>query len=76
MIKQDTASATQRARQALAELFFDMLEGPTMEAFEDEALGLGHSLMAHAMASSLERFDALVCASLPDGFRAIVLQQF
>lgn len=64
-----TASATQRAQQALSELFFDLLGGQTMESFEDAALDLGHSLMAKAIASALERFDTLLCASLPVGWR-------
>lgn len=67
----DTASAAIRAQCALAELFFGALaSGPaTMESFEDEALALGHAVMAEAMAAALERLDAGLCASLPAGFR-------
>ena len=59
------------ARQALAELFFGALSaGPTtMESFEDEALGVGHAVMAEAMAAALERYDAELCAALPAGTR-------
>lgn len=68
MGRYDTASAALRARQALSELFFEILVGEspaTMASFEDEALLLGHAAMADAMTSALECYDALLCSKLP-----------
>lgn len=74
MATNDTAPAALRARQALSEMFWEALsrdgDGATFESFEDEAIRIGHEAIASAMASALERLDAALCSSLPDGWRA------
>lgn len=74
MERNDTAPAELRARVALAELFAEALppapEAATFESFEDEAIRIGHEAVADAMAMALERFDAALVASLPEGWRA------
>lgn len=71
MERHDTAPAALRARRALSELFFEELSAApaTFESFEDAALRVGHAVMAQAMASALERLDAGLCRSLPEGSR-------
>ena len=70
MTTDDTVPATLRARNALAELFFEALQitdNPTFESFEDEAIRIGHAAIAEAMASALERLNTEICSSLPAG---------
>lgn len=73
MAGNDTAPAALRAAQALSDLFFETLRvagsAATFESFEDDAIRMGHEAMASAMASALERLDALLCSSLPAGAR-------
>lgn len=75
MAENDTAPAALRARQALAELFWEALSeshaggGATLESFEDDAISIGHAAMADAIAAALERLDAALCSSLPEGWR-------
>ena len=73
MAENDTTPAQLRARQALSELFWEALAPAggvaTMESFEGEALRIGHAAIAAAMADALERLDARLCSSLPEGAR-------
>lgn len=64
-------TSTDAARAYLADCFSGILsrEGVSLEEAEDLCIGLGHSLMARALAVALERLDARLCAGLADGVR-------
>ena len=70
-----TASASQRAREALAELFRAEIAGLAasggvdMASVEDAAIAVGHAAMAAALGAALESLDLELRASLPDGCR-------
>jgi hypothetical protein len=43
-----------------------MRGGIDFEGFESRCISLGHSIIADAMSTALERFDARLCLDLPD----------
>lgn len=67
----DTCFAALRtaAADSLAEIFTSILlgEGATLEEAEDLCIGQGHLAMSQAMSRALERLDAVLCSSLPEG---------
>lgn len=75
MTANDTASAAQRAREALTDLFSDEIAGlaasgrAAMASVEDAAIAVGHAAMADALGAALERLDLALRAQLPEGCR-------
>lgn len=75
MTANDTASAAQRAHEALAEIFYGEIsrlaasDRADMASVEDAAIAAGHAAMAAALGAALERLDLALAASLPEGCR-------
>lgn len=67
----DTASPRAEASSLLASSFYEILseEGVSFEEFESKSIEYGHAVIADAISMALERKDAFLCASLPDGCR-------
>lgn len=67
----DTSTPRAEASSLLASLFFEIVceEGVDFETFESRCISLGHSVIADAMSTALERFDARLCLDLPEGSR-------
>lgn len=67
---QDSTSKRE-AVSYLASAFFAALsqDGVTLEEAEDACIAIGHAAMAEAYAGALERLDAALCSSLPEGTR-------
>ena len=67
----DTATPRAEASSLLAPIFFEILceEGIDFESFESRSISVGHAVIAEAMSAALERFDARLCARLPEGSR-------
>ena len=63
----DTAPAV----ACLGGILLDILrtEGPALSRFEESAVGVGHGIIAAAVALALESYDDELCASLPAGAR-------
>lgn len=64
-----TATMRERAASSLAALFTGLLAAGDCDfgSFEERAIAMGHDAMADAMGRALERLDAELCASLPEG---------
>ena len=68
-----TTEPLEKAAGYLADAYAELLSSgaaATLEAFEDEAPAIAHSLAARAYGAALERHDAELRASLPRGARA------
>ena len=65
----DTAAPWAEASSLLASSFYEILneEGVSFEEFESRSISYGHAAIADAISQALERKDASLCASLPDG---------
>lgn len=67
----DTPTSASQVASLLAPLFLNILreDDVSFEAFEAEAIRIGHAVTAEAMSMALERLDAVLCANLPEGCR-------
>ena len=65
----DTATPRAEASSLLASFFYEIVceEGVDFETFESRCISLGHLVIADAMSTALERFDAKLCSDLPEG---------